>query len=235
MEPRKGFVFYHSWWMAIVNLPREIQGDVLAAIIEYGLTGAVTEPLKPVAHAMLEMVKPQIEANNKRYLNGVKGAGGGVKGGRPKKVNPEETPEKPQINPKKTPKEPQENPEETPKEKDKDIREDKSSSSSSPPPVEDSRGLRNEIEAYKQKPIWKANIAKKFKIDAGLVDGYLDEFYIDMSCREVNVLKVSSLFISWLSEKLTSRHETYTNYTRSGRSGLRSKLPPAPGHGLRED
>ena len=57
MEPRKGFVFYHSWWMAIVNLPREIQGDVLAAIIEYGLTGAVTEPLKPVAGAMLETTR----------------------------------------------------------------------------------------------------------------------------------------------------------------------------------
>ncbi len=226
MEPRKGFVFYRSWWSAIVNLPREIQGDVLAAIIEYGLFGAIAEPLKPVAKAMLEMVKPQIEANNKKYLNGIKGAESGKKGGRPKK----ETPEKPLINPGKTPNNEFQNPY---KEKDKDIREDKSSSSLTPSEEDEEEGLRKEIENYKQKVIWKANIEKKFKITSDRIDKLLDEFYIDMKCNEINVRKVSSLFISWLSQKLSNENNTHN--PGNVKSGMRAKLAPQPGHGLRED
>lgn len=104
---RDGFVMYRSWWEAIRNLPREIQGEVLTAIVEYGLYGETTESLKPIAKAMLAMAKPQIDANQKRYENGIKGGEYGVLGGRPKKPqeNPKETPEKPHENPKRTPKE----------------------------------------------------------------------------------------------------------------------------------
>lgn len=108
---RDGFVMYRSWWEAIRHLPREIQGEVLTAIVEYGLYGETTESLKPIAKAMLAMAKPQIDANQKRYENGVKGGEFGVLGGRPKKG---------QENPKETPPKPQGNPTETPKEKDKE-------------------------------------------------------------------------------------------------------------------
>ena len=108
---RDGFVMYRSWWEAIRHLPREIQGEVLTAIVEYGLYGETTESLKPIAKAMLAMAKPQIDANQKRYENGVKGGEFGVLGGRPKKG---------QENPTETPRKPQENPTETPKEKEKE-------------------------------------------------------------------------------------------------------------------
>ena len=89
---RSSFVFYNSWWEAIKNLPRDVQGDVLTAIIEYGLSGETTEQLKPIAKAMLAMVKPQIDYNNQRFENG-------KKGGRPPKVkNQEETKQKPKNN-----------------------------------------------------------------------------------------------------------------------------------------
>lgn len=70
---RNSFVFYGSWWEAIKNLPRDVQGDVLTAIIEYGLSRETTEQLKPIAKAMLAMVKPQIDANNQRFENGKRG------------------------------------------------------------------------------------------------------------------------------------------------------------------
>ena len=70
---RNSFVFYSSWWEAIKNLPREIQGEVLTAIIEYGLTGETTESLKPITKALLALVMPQIDSNNKKYENGSKG------------------------------------------------------------------------------------------------------------------------------------------------------------------
>lgn len=112
---RSGFVFYRSWLEAVKNLPREMQGEVLTAIIEYGLDGVTTGSLKPITSAMLAMVKPQIDANNKRLENG-------LKGGRPRKNKEESEPnnnqtiteEKPNINQAKT----QTNPDK-PKEKDK--------------------------------------------------------------------------------------------------------------------
>lgn len=70
---RSSFVFYKTWWEAIKNLPRDVQGDVLTAIVEYGLNGETTEQLKPITKAVLELVKPQIDANNQRFINGSKG------------------------------------------------------------------------------------------------------------------------------------------------------------------
>ena len=67
---RTSFVFYDSWWEAIQNLPRDVQGDVLTAIIEYGLTGETTGQLKPIAKAMLAMAKTQIDVNNQRFEKG---------------------------------------------------------------------------------------------------------------------------------------------------------------------
>lgn len=87
---RSGFVFYRSWLEAVKNLPREMQGEVLTAIIEYGLDGVTTGSLKPITSAMLAMVKPQIDANNKRLENG-------LKGGRPRKIETEAEPNNNQV------------------------------------------------------------------------------------------------------------------------------------------
>ena len=115
---RESFVFYSSFLKAIRAIKkRDIQAELALAIIEYGITGETTECGEMVSMAM-ELIKPQIEANNQRYINGLKGAEHGVKGGRPRKEkpqeNPTETPKKPQENPTETPKKPQENPTETP-------------------------------------------------------------------------------------------------------------------------
>ena len=104
---RESFVFYSSFLKAIRAIKkRDIQAELALAIIEYGITGETGECGEMVSMAM-ELIKPQIEANNQRYINGLKGAEHGVKGGRPRK-------EKPQENPAETPKKPQENPTETP-------------------------------------------------------------------------------------------------------------------------
>ena len=104
---RESFVFYRSFYEGIKELPRNIQGEVLTAIMEYGLNGVTTENQKPITKAMFALIKPQLDANNQRFENGRLGAEHGKKGGRPKK-------EKPQENPNQTPKKPQENPNQTP-------------------------------------------------------------------------------------------------------------------------
>ena len=97
---RESFVFYRSFYEGIKELPRDIQGEVLTAIMEYGLNGATTENQKPITKAMFALIKPQLDANNQRFENG-------KKGGRPKaNCNQTETETKPKQNRNKTKPEP---------------------------------------------------------------------------------------------------------------------------------
>lgn len=89
---RDSVVFYRSFYEAIRELP---DGDLVKcfkAIMDYGLDEVVPEEAG-IAKSIYLMAKPQIDANNKRYLNG-------TKGGRPKtkpepKENQSETKPKP--------------------------------------------------------------------------------------------------------------------------------------------
>lgn len=117
---RDGFVFYRSFFEALNCLDDEEAFLCFKAITKYALDGEETE-LKGAAKALFISVKPQIDANNKRYLDGQKGAEFGKLGGRPKKKNPSGVIE---LNPlgviEKTPKE-----KDKEKEKEKDKEKDK--------------------------------------------------------------------------------------------------------------
>ncbi|MFK2062414.1 DUF6291 domain-containing protein [Bacteroides fragilis] len=104
---RDSFIFYRSFYEAIKDLPRDIQGEIYTAIMEYSLYGNETENLKPVARSIFTLIKPQIDVNNKRFDNG-------CKGGRPKpNDNQEETKPKPNDNQEETKPKPNDNQEET--------------------------------------------------------------------------------------------------------------------------
>ncbi|WP_407475229.1 DUF6291 domain-containing protein [Elizabethkingia anophelis] len=88
---RDSFIFYRSFYEAIKELPRDIQGEVLTTIMEYGLEGVTTDNLKPVARAIFTLIKPILDANNQRFVNG-------SKGGRKPSNNQDETENKPKCN-----------------------------------------------------------------------------------------------------------------------------------------
>jgi hypothetical protein len=100
MKDRKeSFVFYRSFIEAIRTLPETDQLKVFNSIADFALDQKEPE-LEGTIKGFWMLIKPNIEANNKRYENGKKGAEHGEKGGRPKK---EKTPKKPQENPNETP------------------------------------------------------------------------------------------------------------------------------------
>lgn len=92
MGNRDSCVFYASWLDAIEAMPDNVRGEALMAILVYALRGETTEKQGAMTKVIMAMVKPQIEANNKRYENG-------CKGGRPKvEKNQNETKPKPNGN-----------------------------------------------------------------------------------------------------------------------------------------
>lgn len=101
---RDSFVFYKSWYEAISCLSFEEQTQVIMALLGYALDGIEPDITSPNAKGYFALMKPQIDANNKKYQNGQKGKEHGQKGGRPKKEqNTKETPQKTQKNTKETP------------------------------------------------------------------------------------------------------------------------------------
>ena len=97
---RESFVFYRSFYEALQNVPKKNRSEVYEAVFTY-----VFESQEPsvsgVTRALWELIKPQLDASQKRYENSMKGAEYGKKGaeygklgGRPRK---EKTPLKGDI------------------------------------------------------------------------------------------------------------------------------------------
>ena len=80
---RKSFVFYRSFAEAIEGLDNETRLECFDAIVSYGIHGEEKE-LDGIAKMIFTLVKPQLDANNKKYLDGKKGGEYGKLGGRPK-------------------------------------------------------------------------------------------------------------------------------------------------------
>lgn len=92
---RDSFVFYRSFYEAIKDLDTIEQSNLLCAICELALNGNEIE-LNGISSTIFKLIKPQINANLKRYKNG-------SKGGRPKtekkpKENQSKTKYKPNVN-----------------------------------------------------------------------------------------------------------------------------------------
>lgn len=84
---RDSIIFYRSFYEAISELEPDVQARVYTAIFEYSLNFNEVE-LSGLPKTIFTLIKPQLDANNKRYKNG-------RKGGRP---NQAETKEKPKDN-----------------------------------------------------------------------------------------------------------------------------------------
>jgi len=105
---REGFVFYKSFFDSIDNLPVKNRLPIYEAIMHY-IFNAKIEDLKGVELSVFTLIRPQLDANNKKFLVGKKGGikgkqfgklGGkyGILGGRP--ANPPKNPPKtpPNVN-----------------------------------------------------------------------------------------------------------------------------------------
>ena len=106
---RESFVFYRSFYDSIGRLPERAQLALFRAVAEYGLDQVVPDfagvPQQPFVEAIFAGIRPQLDANHKRFLNGCKGGEFGRLGGAPKGNTNARKGKQPQNNPKTTPNE----------------------------------------------------------------------------------------------------------------------------------
>ena len=104
---RDSFVCYKSFYDAIKQLSDEDFARSMRVICEYALNGVEVD-IQGVPSVVFQLVKPQIDANNRKFLNGMRGkeCGNlgkeyGKFGGRPKtpQETPQETPQSGEKNP----------------------------------------------------------------------------------------------------------------------------------------
>lgn len=119
---RDGFVFYRSFFESFSDLSKKDKLLLFDALCNYALNDIEPE-LSGTTAAIFKLLKPQVDANNRRYENG-------KKGGRPR-GNQTETKTKPKQNQTETKTKPKEKEKEKDKEKDKDKQQDKALGSSS--------------------------------------------------------------------------------------------------------
>ena len=109
---RESMVFYRSFLDTILKIDNpEVGYELFVSVTSYSLYG-IEPKLTGMSDAFWTLIKPQLDANLRKYENGKKGARHGIKGGRPKTPNkplnnpketPNLTPKKPLTNPKLTP------------------------------------------------------------------------------------------------------------------------------------
>lgn len=69
---RDSMIFYRSFYEAIKELPLDVQAKVYYAIFEYSLNFNEVV-LEGLPKTIFTLIKPQLDANNKRFENGKKG------------------------------------------------------------------------------------------------------------------------------------------------------------------
>ena len=83
---RDSCIFYRSFYEAMNGLDASVKANIYDAIFEYSLNGILIE-LSGLEKTIFTLIKPQLDANNKRFENG-------KKGGKPKQNNTETKPKR---------------------------------------------------------------------------------------------------------------------------------------------
>lgn len=87
MNERNSFVFYRSFYDALSLMSSSDRAVLYEAIAQYAFEQKIID-LPSNCKGMFLLIKPQLDANQKRFIDGKKGGKYGKKGGRPKKENP---------------------------------------------------------------------------------------------------------------------------------------------------
>lgn len=251
-------VFYQEWWEALQELPDEQRGAAMAAIMDYAFSGTVVaDPMLRFATAQMRSC---IDRDAKRYNDICRKRRESVQKRWAKEKNPP-TPATDEYTCK-HPDTPDYHNEYEDDHENEHVHEQNKDKSLCAAAAADAAGaaLKEKVAQLKGRRVWVGDVGRKFKLSPEEVIRRLEEFCDDMVLRGRHVACPQSLFVTWLSDRLSSvsqspgggennetvNRQNSTHYARNqqssdpnGRNHSRIGAPCRgkiePGYGLIED
>ena len=229
---RDSFVFYKSFLEALSCFPDKVQLQLFRAITSYALDD-VDPNLTGTAKGVWALIKPQIDVNNIRYINGCKGGlkkgqGKGNQNARKKqpKTNQKRTKNEPtdsfQNEPKRTKNEPNvnENVNVNVNVKEKSVCKKETIHTHTQPDIflKPDNHEQQLIQSMQNAPMWQEDVCRCYKITQTQLQEHIEQFSAECRAKQTthqNDRDIRSHFVDWLRYQLNKnqngRKTTETN------------------------
>ena len=220
---RDSFIFYKSFRDALQEVSEDVRLQIYDAIVDYSLGICEEIQFRGVAKIAWLLIKPQLDANLKRYINGCKGAKYGKLGGAPKgnqnarKNKTKKDEKQPQNNP--TPLN-ENNPKTTPNDnvnvnntfssnflQDK-LSENITTSSNHTQKIvcvekqeKENQHEQQLIQSMQTSPMWQEDVMRLYKLNSQQLQEYIEQFRHECRAKQTthqNDRDIRSHFVDWL-------------------------------------
>ena len=222
---RDSFIFYKSFRDALQEVSEDVRLQIYDAIVDYSLGIVDKVEFRGVAKIAWLLIKPQLDANIKRYLNGCKG--GAPKGNQNARKTTEKQPKNNQrLNEKTTEKQPNnnvnvnENVNVNVNDKEKSLFKKEKNHTHTQPDIflKPDNHEQQLIQSMQNAPMWQEDVCRCYKITQTKLQEHIEQFNAECRAKQTthqNDRDIRSHFVDWLRYQLNKnqngRKTTETN------------------------
>ena len=224
---RDSFIFYKSFRDALQEVSEDVRLQIYDAIVDYSLGITDKIEFRGIAKIAWLLIKPQLDANIKRYINGCKGgAPKGNQNARKKPLKNEQklSKEQPTVNLKTTKKQPNKNvnvnENEKENEKEKSVCKKEEIHTHTQPDIflKPDNHEQQLIQSMQNAPMWQEDVCRCYKITQTQLQEHIEQFSAECKAKQTthqNDRDIRSHFVNWLRYQLNKnqngRKTTETN------------------------
>lgn len=222
---RDSFIFYKSFRDALQEVSEDVRLQIYDAIVDYSLGITDKIEFRGIAKIAWLLIKPQLDANIKRYKNGSKG--GAPKGNKNARKTTEKQPKNNQrLNEKTTEKQPNKNVNVNVNENEKENEKEKSVCKKEKIHTHTQPDIFSNPENHEQQliqsmlnaPMWQEDVCRCYKITQTQLQEHIEQFSAECRAKQTthqNDRDIRSHFVDWLRYQLNKnqngRKTTETN------------------------
>lgn len=222
---RDSFIFYKSFRDALQEVSEDVRLQIYDAIVDYSLGITDKIEFRGIAKIAWLLIKPQLDANIKRYKNGSKG--GAPRGNQNARKTTEKQPKNNQrLNEKTTEKQPNKNVNENvnvnenENDKEKSVCKKETIHTHTQPNIffNPENHEQQLIQSMQNAPMWQEDVCRCYKITQTQLQEHIEQFSAECRAKQTthqNDRDIRSHFVDWLRYQLNKnqngRKTTETN------------------------
>lgn len=218
---RDSFIFYKSFRDALQEVSEDVRLQIYDAIVDYSLGITDKIEFRGIAKIAWLLIKPQLDANIKRYKNGSKG--GAPRGNQNARKTTEKQPKNNQrLNEKTTEKQPNKNVNENVNvnDKEKSVCKKETIHTHTQPDIflKPENHEQQLIQSMQNAPMWQEDVCRCYKITQTQLQEHIEQFSAECRAKQTthqNDRDIRSHFVDWLRYQLNKnqngRKTTETN------------------------